>query len=68
MDLGFLFLKSDKNYQIRRFEPNKNTFHNFNLLSFHKGVEFLQQISVQKGNQKRGERGLHIATQYRDIC
>ena len=28
-----------------------------------KGVEFLQKIAMQKGNEKQGESGLHSAAQ-----
>ena len=56
--------KSDENCQVRIFEPNENTFHNFYLLSSHTRSEVPSKNIHAKGNEKQGERGLHSAAQY----
>ena len=52
--------------KIARFEDLKPIKIPFITLTYYphtQGVEFLQKISMQKGNEKQGERGLHSAAQ-----
>ena len=63
MSLGSLFLRSEEitgSEDLHHIEIPSLT-----LTYYHhtQGVEFLQKISVQKGNEKREERGLHSAAQ-----
>ena len=58
--LGSIFPRSE---EITWFDLNPIEIP-FTFIFHHtQGVEFLKKISVQNGNEKQGERGMHSAAQ-----
>ena len=61
--LWSIFLRSEEITRFEDLNPLRIPFTTLTYYHHTQGVEFLQKISMQKGNEKQGERGLHSAAQ-----
>ena len=61
--LGYILSRSEEITGFKDLNSIEITFTTLTYYPHTQGVEFLQKISVQKGNEKTGEGGVYSAAQ-----
>ena len=60
--LRSFFIRTEEITGFEDVNPTEIPFITLTYYHYTQGVELLQKISAQKGNEKRGDRGLHNCT------